>query len=278
MRASAAALASRLFGSTVPGQIQLGTQTNAWPINPDQVGTLYSVLGQIKELGFNGFETGFRNFQSATGNLRPVRAHLASSGLTFFGIHIFLINYDENTHIAPEVLYAKVIETGSALGAKHLILSGSPCQSDSDLANKAAGLNHAGTIALESGLSVAYHNHSPEFQNGEREIRYLIENTDAKAVSFVVDAGHAFRAGADVPLFLSTYASRVIGVHLRDSKKGQEVPLGEGDFPLAATARALRDANWSGWALLEEERTDGSKPANAAIVPAFNALRRAFPA
>ncbi len=261
----------------MPGKIQLGTQTNAWAINPDQIDTLYSVLRQIDHLGFNGFETGFRNFQSVTGNLKAVHAHLESNGLTFFGIHIFLPHYDEKTHISPEVLYTKVIETGSALGAKHLILSGSPCQSASDLANKAAALNHAGTIALENGLSVAYHNHSPEFQNGEREIRYLIENTDAKGVSFVVDAGHAFRAGGDVPLFLSNYASRVIGVHLRDSKNGQEVPLGEGDFPLEATAHALRNANWSGWALLEEERTDGSKPGNTAIVPAFNALRRAFP-
>ena len=270
-------LASPLFGDTVP-KIQLGTQTNAWAIDPDQIGTLYSVLRRINELGFKGFETGYRNFQSVTGDLKPVQAHLESTGLTFFGIHIFLLNYDEKTHIAPEVLYTKVIETGSALGAKHLILSGSPCQSESDLANKAAGLNHAGRIAFESGLSVAYHNHSPEFQKGEREIRYLIENTDAKAVGFVVDAGHAFRAGADVPSFLSTHASRVIGVHLRDSRNGQEVPLGEGDFPLEATARALRDANWSGWALLEEERTDGSKPGDAAIVPAFQALRRAFPA
>lgn len=261
----------------MPPEIQLGTQTNAWAINPDQIGTFYSVLRKINELGFSGFETGFRNFQSLESNLKPLRAHLESSGLTFFGIHIFLLNYDEKTHIAPELLYTKVIETGSALGAQHLILSGSPCQSESDLANKATGLNQAGEVAFESGLSVAYHNHSPEFQNGEREIRYLIENTNAKTVSFVVDAGHAFRAGADVPLFLSTYASRVIGVHLRDSKNGLEVPLGEGDFPLEAASRALRNANWSGWALLEEERTDGSKPGDAAIVPAFNALRRAFP-
>jgi inosose dehydratase len=276
MRASAAAFVSPLLGSTVPAQIQLGTQTNAWAVNPDQIGTLYSVLQKIDQLGFSGFETGFRNFQSVTNNLKLVRAHLESSGLIFFGIHIFLTNYDKTTHIAPEVLYTEAIETGSALSAKHLILSGSPCQSKSDLANKATALNRAGTIAFESGLRVAYHNHSPEFQNGEREIRHLIENTDAKVVSFVMDAGHAFRAGADVPLFLSTYASRVIGVHLRDSKNGQEVPLGQGDFPLEATSRALRNANWSGWAMLEEERTDGSKPGDTAIVPAFNALRRAF--
>src|SRR5579875_2992785 len=187
MKASAAGVfASQLFASTVPSKIQLGTQTNAWAIKPDQIGTLYAVLRRINELGFKGFETGFRNFQSVIGDLKAVRAHLESNGLTFFGIHIFLLDYDEKTHISPEALYTKVIETGAALGAKQLILSGSPCQTESDLANKAAGLNRASRIAWQSGLTVAYHNHSPEFQNGEREIRHLIENTDAKAVNFVV--------------------------------------------------------------------------------------------
>lgn len=277
LAASAALFASPKFRASVPNRIQLGTQTNAWTIDPNPIETFYSVLDRIRDLGFKGFETGYRKFQSATENLSAVRARLESTGLTFFGIHIFLGEYDGTTKIAPEALYSKVVDIGSALGAQYLILSGSPCKSDTDLANKAAGLNHAGEVASRKGLVAAYHNHAPEFQNSNREIKYLIENTDSKSVTFVVDAGHAFRAGADVPTFLAGHAARVAGVHLRDSKRGSEVPLAEGEFPLQTTASALRSAGWRGWALLEEERADGSKPGDAAIVPALTALRGAFP-
>ena len=261
----------------VPNKIKLGTQTNAWAIDTSKIETLYAVLDRIRDLGFKGFETGYRNLESATDNAGPVRTRLDSTGLMFFGIHVFLREYDEKTRLAPEALYSKVVDIGSALGAQHLILSGSPCRSDTDLANKAAGLNHAGEVSARRGLSVAYHNHAPEFQRREHEIKYLIENTDPKLVGFVVDAGHAFRAGADLPTFLAAHAGRIAGVHLRDSRLGSEVPLGTGDFPLQATANALRRAAWRGWALLEEERVDGSKPGDAAIVPAMSALEEAFP-
>jgi hypothetical protein len=38
----------------------------------------------------------------------------------------------------------------------------------------------------------------------------------------------------------------------------------------------LRQNHWSGWALAEEERLDGSKPGNAAAAPAIAALHKAF--
>lgn len=277
MKAAAAVFTSSLLGASVPETIRIGAQTNAWAIDPNKIDTFYVVLGRIRELGFTGFETGFRNFQSVTDNLAPVRERIASTGLTFFGIHIFLLSYDTTTHIAPAELYEKVVATGAALGAKHLILSGSPCLSSMELANKTAGLNEAGRVAAQQGLRVAYHNHAPEFANKEHEIRFLIANTDPKLVSFVVDAGHAFRAGADVPSFLAEQSNRIVGVHFRDSSDGREVPLGQGQFPLIAAADALHRVRWHGWALLEEERVDGSKPGDAAIVPAVAALRRAFP-
>lgn len=255
------------------GRIRFGTQTNAWAIDPNRIENLYGVLDRIRELEFEGFETGFRNFQSVAGDLLAVRRRIESTGLTFFGIHVFLPTYDQKTHLAPASLYEKVLQTGAALGAKHLIVSGSPCESKMELASKVAALNEAGAAAASTGLSVAYHNHAPEFANNQHEIQYLIGNTDPKLVGFLLDAGHAFRAGVDLPSFLLQYADRIAGVHLRDSKDGREVPFGEGEFPRAEVADAMRRANWSGWALLEEERVDGSKPGDAAIVPALAALR-----
>jgi inosose dehydratase len=127
------------------------------------------------------------------------------------------------------------------------------------------------------GLSLAYHNHSPEFEHDGREIDDLIAQTDPDKVGFLLDTGHALRGGADLSDFIYQNHKRIVGLHLRDAKAGREVPLGEGDFPLAEIAEELRKLNWHGWALAEEERRDGSKPGDAAVARAYEALLKAFP-
>ena len=256
--------------------VRFGCQTNAWRVNPADRETLFSAIQKIGELGYSGFETGFRNLQVAPEQAAAVKQRLADSKLTFYGIHIFLAKYDEQAHIAPRALYEVVARIGATLGAQRLILSGSPASTADDLARKSEALNQAGAFAKSLGLSLTYHNHWPEFALGGREIHGLLQNTDLALVDFLLDAGHAFRGGADVPAFVAANHKRLAGLHLRDFAAGRQVPLGQGEFPLAQMAEALRHVNWQGWALAEEEREDGSKPAEAAAGPALAALRRAF--
>jgi inosose dehydratase len=91
-----------LTGSS-PG-ISLGCQTNAWPVDPINFDSLLTVLGKTRKLGFAGIETGIRSLQSETEHSDSARRKIASSGLQFFGVHIFLLQYDEKTHIAPAEL------------------------------------------------------------------------------------------------------------------------------------------------------------------------------
>jgi hypothetical protein len=41
-------------------------------------------------------------------------------------------------------------------------------------------------------------------------------------------------------------------------------------------AKALKEKNWTGWALAEEEREDGSKLAGSAAGTAYGALQKAL--
>jgi hypothetical protein len=52
----------------------------------------------------------------------------------------------------------------------------------------------------------------------------------------------------------------------------------QGTLPLAEIAAVLKEENWTGWAMNEEQREDGSKQGLGVIGPAFNALDGAFPA
>jgi sugar phosphate isomerase/epimerase len=266
---------SYLLPGSTPG-ISLGCQTNAWPVDPAHFDSLLSVLGKIRELGFAGFETGFRNLESQAEHLESARQKIAASGLQFFGVHIFLLKYDEKTHIAPSELYEKVCQTNAALGAQRLILSGAPASTENELAHKVEGLHKAGDVATKHGLKLAYHNHDKEFANSGWEFEHLLRLTDPNLVGFLLDAGHAFQGGADVPALLEEHHRRIIGLHLRDYRDGKQVPLGSGDFPLAKVAATLKKTGWQGWVLAEEEREDGSKPGERAVAPAMTALHKQF--
>ena len=258
--------------------IRLGAQTNAWPIDPARFDTFLNVLDQIKKIGYAGFETGFLNLRAHFQSPDQARSSIAKSGLTFFGIHVFVPfeRTDPATHLPSAALYQEVAHGGVGLGAQRLILSGAPATSSAGLKAKIDELNKAGAFTRSLGLPLAYHNHWGEFQSRVGEMEALYTGTDPALVSFLLDAGHAYRGGADVPAFLRKHHDRIVALHLRDYRDGQQVPLGEGTFPLAEVAATLKQLDWRGWILNEEEREDGSKQGAAVIEPAFQALQKAF--
>ena len=261
--------------------VKLGAQTNAWPINPADLSTFFAILDKIKAYKFDGFETGFANLRSQFQSPEQTRQRIEATRLQFFGVHIFLPQYDPGTHIAPASLYEDVAGGGAALGAQRLILSGAPVSNGSGLdqpalKRKVDGLNRAGHFAKSAGLRmVAYHNHAPEFAHNGAEILALMRDTDPDDVGFLLDAGHAYEAGADIPEFFNRNRQRIIGLHLRDYKNGEQVPLGSGAFPLQEVAAVIERTQWQGWILCEEERPK-SKPGDAAMHPARDALFRVF--
>lgn len=255
--------------------IQIGCQTNAWPIDPSRPETLYLTLAEIAELRFSGFETGFRNILPLA--TRPNEFRNEQRGLTVFGVHIFLQEYDAETQLPPRDLVLHVAAAASRLGAERLILSGSPANANGQTGSaetKAKALNEIANSIKPLGLTLAYHNHGPEFAGAQPEIETLLSVAEPELVWFLLDAGHCFRAGVDVPEFLNRHADRLAGLHLRDFQSGRQVPLGQGAFPLKRTAEALQ--NWRGWVLAEEEREDNSKLGATAVRPARETLKEAF--
>jgi hypothetical protein len=145
--------------------IKLGAQTNAWSIDPTRFDTFLGVLSQIRKIGYAGFETGFVNVSRQFKSPEAARISIANTGLTFFGIHIFvqLERNDPATKLPPASLYEEVRRGGIALGAQRLIFSGGPAASTDDVKRKIAGLNAAGAFSKSLGLRFAYHNHLFEF-------------------------------------------------------------------------------------------------------------------
>jgi|GEM_PF-769275 len=260
--------------------VRLGAQTNAWTIDPQNLDSFLAVLNQIKKIGYAGFETGYFNLTSQFDSPSAARRKIDDTGLIFTGIHI-AIPFDKTdpvTKLPPATLYEKVAHGGVDLGAQRLIFSGAPSTTEDELKRKIDALNAAGKFARGLGLQFLYHNHWWEVQSKVNELETLYAQTDPSEVSFLLDAGHAYHGGADVPAFLRQHGNRIAALHLRDYKEGQQVPLGEGTFPLKEVVAVLRESHWNGWAINEEERPNGVKLGVSVIEPAYRALHGAFSA
>lgn len=263
----------------VHSNVHFGVQLNAFPIDPKNFQTFLNTLGEVKRIGYGGFESGFRFVNGQFNDPGPARKRIEEFGLTFIGIHIFLSTpmYDGATGIAPVSLYEEVARGGAALGARYLILSGAPASNEDMLKRKIDALNKAGAFAKSVGLkAAAYHNHWPEFESKIGEIQALYTRTDPTLVSFVLDAGHAYRGGANVPQFIRTYQHRIVAFHLRDYKDGHLVTLGTGTFPLKQVATTIKEIGWKGWVENEEERENLSHNGAKVIEPAYRAMKEAF--
>ncbi len=268
------------LAAAAPGP-HIGCQTNAWALKPGDFGMFLEVLAKLKSLGFEGFETSFRNVQGQYATAAAARAQIEKSGLVCYGVHIFLNEYDPLTRIAPMDLVKATADGAAALGAQRVILSGGGLVkegkvSEQDLAQKVGGLDAAARYCRGKGLAFAYHNHGPEFAAGGTEISGLISRTDPALVEFLIDCGHAYRAGVNLAGFFTQHRARIGGLHLRDFKGEPQVPLGQGDVDWKPLAAAVKTAGWSGWVLAEEERADGSKPGESAAAPARTTLRTLF--
>jgi len=277
--------ATHAFAAITPrtAGIRFGTQLNAFPIKPNDFGTFLSAVDQARQIGFQGFEAGFRFLQPQFASPEMARTKIEATGLTFFGIHIFLADagYDQQTRVAPQALYEEVAKGGASLGAKHLILSGLPALTADGLKLKIDNLNKAGAFAKSAGLKLAYHNHWPEAESKLGEMEALYTQTNPELVSFVLDCGHAFRGGLNVPAFIRKHSHRIAACHLRDYKHDASggihlTTLGTGDLPLKQIADTLKAVNWNGWAETEEEREDHAQTGAEVLVPAYKAMKEAF--
>jgi sugar phosphate isomerase/epimerase len=259
-----------------------GCQANGWDLDPNRFDLLLTAVKEMKELGFQGFETNIRFVQPQLERVSEARAALDAIGLEFVGAHTSLGNYEAQglEKVASDV--AKAAAQAKQFGAKALVLSGRGLSqtgefSSDALKKKARMLDLAGRSCADAGVAMAYHNHQPEFRKNGAEEAGLIENTDPKLVSFMLDIGHAWLAYPDVVSFFEAHQSRVFGLHVRDFHNREPVPLGQGEFPLRALAEAIRKTKWHGWLIDEEERPDmPHKPGKAATGPSRKTMKEIF--
>jgi inosose dehydratase len=214
-----------------------GCQAIAWNLDPARFDLLLTALREIKELAFEGFETNIRFLQPQLGRLREARAALDEVGLEFIGAHTSLPDYETMRMDKTADQIAKVADQARQFGAHALVVSHkglSPVGEfpEQALERKAQMLDLAGRRCADAGLTLAYHNHQPEFRNHAAEEMGFLRLTDPKVVFLMLDIGHAWLADPHAISVFELHHRRAFGLHVRDFHNGISVPLGQGEFPL----------------------------------------------
>lgn len=251
-----------------------GCQANGWNLDPAHFDLLLTAIREMKELGFQGYETNIRFLQPQLGRVAEAKAALDQIGLEFIGAHTGL------PKTADEV--SKIADQARQFGAHALVVSHGGLSKTGEFTEealdlKAKLLNEAGRRCTAAGLTLAYHNHQPEFQNHAAEELGLIRKTDPKLVSLLLDIGHAWLADPDAISVFRDHPDRCFGLHVRDFHNRESVPLGQGEFPLRELAAAIKKSGWSGWLIDEEERPNmPDKPGKKATGPSRKTMKEVF--
>ncbi|MBK8281828.1 MAG: TIM barrel protein [Saprospiraceae bacterium] len=147
----------------------------------------------------------------------------------------------------------EIADIVKAFGTKIIVTNPNPIswaqpenKSDEALKTQAIALEDLGTKLRAKGLHLAYHTHNMELRAGAREFHHMLQNTNAKNVSFCFDVHWVYRGSDDSELavfdVLKMYGHRVIELHIRQSQQGiwKETFSAEGDIDYSRFAAELK--------------------------------------
>jgi inosose dehydratase len=124
-------------------------------------------------------------------------------------------------------------------------------------------MNRIAKAVADEGVRLLYHNHMHQYGENPQEVEAIIKMLDVKYAGILLDIGHYYQGGGDPVQFIKKHINIIELLHIKDVKApipGMEhdpykiykfVELGEGKVDIAAVNKALDDAKFTGWRMVE---------------------------
>ena len=148
-----------------------------------------------------------------------------------------------------------------------------PVASAQEWKDLTGGLNELGKIATARGFKLCFHHHMATVVQTFEETKRLMENTNPGDVYLCFDTGHFTFSGEDAVKAAEEFGSRIGHVHLKDIRadrmerayregfwfrkavlEGCFTVPGDGCVDYPGVFRALKDAHYEGWFIVEAEQ------------------------
>ncbi len=266
--------------------LKVGSAPDSWgvwfPSDPKQI-PWQRCLDEIAEAGYEWTELGPYGYLPT--DLSVLRSELERRKLKICGT--FMMPHLEDGDAWPEIEKeaTNVGNSLTALGAEFVILIDNtysdvdgkpvrPSRLDDDGWKTSIENTHkiADLVIERFGLNLVYHPHSETHVEYEDQIELLLEQTDPSRVSMALDTGHHAYRGGDPIAFMRRHHDRIRYLHLKsvdpDIQKKVErekiafapavamgvfCELDQGAVDFLAFRDVLREVNYEGWAVVEQD-------------------------
>ena len=151
--------------------------------------------------------------------------------------------------------------------------SNKPVATDEEWDKLCDGLNKLGKIATDRGFKLCFHHHMATVVQTFEETKRLMDNTDPRYVYLCFDTGHFTFSKEDAVKAAKEFGPRIGHVHLKDIRpdmmekayaegfKFRKAVLegcftipGDGCVDYPGVFKALHDAHYEGWFIVEAEQ------------------------
>jgi inosose dehydratase len=230
-----------------------------------------SVEAAVKDIAAAGYE-GTEVFD---GNLAAYadRPEVLTDLLAATGVELVSVYTGANfvyADVLPDEMHRirSACELAATFGASRLVVGGGARRASGttpdDYDRLGAALDSVADLAAEHGLDASYHPHLSTIVESPDELDRLMERT---RIGFCPDTAHLAAGGGDPAELIRRYADRLRHVHLKDValETLRFLPLGQGDLDLPDIVRAVREADYDSWLVVELDSYDGD-PREAAEI------------
>lgn len=244
------------------------------------------------EAGYRSVETFFSFLKDDVNKPEDVRAKAKAIGVSFITVSNSApmeMNFSDRTKQA-QILdeHTKLARFVRALGCSHLKINLGPRKpagtTDEDLSVLSDTVEKLGKRTAGEGVALAIHAHMwSQFEN-QREIDFVLGNTDPKTVKFVLDTGHITLAGIDPVSLAFRLGHRIVEFHMKDTRPEtmggakQRIgrpdmmtappffPLGSGGVDFEGLKKHLDRIGWKGWLTVELDSSPFRPPKESAAI------------
>lgn len=203
-------------------------------------------LAEVKRSGMDGLEAMLGDAAAAERVVPLLKKH----GLAMRSFYTGATLHDPAaTDKSIERVVATATKAKELIDLRIVVVNPTPlrgkAKSDEQLATQAKAMTGLGGSLAERGMTLAYHFHSPAWQNEGREFHHLMTKTDPKLVKLCLDTHWVYRGSgnnvARVYEVVEKYGKRVAELHIRQSKDGVWTEcLTDGDIDYVKVADGLK--------------------------------------
>jgi len=278
-------------------KIRVGNAPCSWGVIENvegERGGYARVLDEIHETGYQGTELGDWGFMPTDSN--TLRQELAARDLDLLASWVSVYLHDPSRLAESEAVAVRTARQLAEVGGPHdlIVLGNDPYtdpirtknagritsqqgMSDAQWERFAAGANQiAHAVQRETGLRTVFHHHIGTWVETPEETSKFLSLTDPDVIGLCFDTGHYRFGGGDPVEGLRRHADRIWHVHFKDFdprvaeqsirnewnaiqsvEHGVFCELGKGDVNFPAIVQQLKNMNYTGWIVVEQDVLPG---------------------